>query len=191
MATVDFTEEELRKEIWKPCPGYEGVYSISNLGRVRRDVRSKSTPKSGILKAVRDRDGYVQVGLSWAGKAKTGHVHRLVALAFLGAPPEGRKQVNHIDHDRANNRLSNLEWCSPRENMQHCIAADRHKRGMRQKDAKLTDDDIPIIRYMLERGIVLEDIARCFGIRITTVWQIKIGRTWRHVKQPEKVGLFD
>lgn len=192
MANSNFTTEELNNEIWLPVVGYEGVYSVSNLGRVRREGGTYGARKSRILRQPRNRYGYPQAGLSRNCRTSTKTVHRLVALAFLGKPPSPEKNnVNHLDHDRTNNRLENLEWCSPKENTQHCLKAGRHIRGMRQKDAKLIDDDIPIIRYLLERGCVLEDIARCFSVSVTGIHRIKTGQLWKHIPQPEKVGLFD
>lgn len=190
MANSNFTTEELNNEIWLPVVGYEGVYSVSNLGRVRRDLAYGNRPTRILRGAIND-DGYHQVGLSRDNKTATGLIHRMVARAFIGNPPEGREQVNHIDHNRSNNRLENLEWCSPKENTQHCLKAGRHIRGMRQKDAKLIDDDIPIIRYLLERGCVIADVSRCFGVSIAVVGKIKLGQLWKHIPQPERVGLFD
>lgn len=192
MAIAEFTTEEINNEIWKPVVGYEGLYEVSNLGRIKRLAGTYGARQDRFLcLTTLDKHGYPQVGLSKQCRTQTHRIHRVVAYAFLGDPPEGRDVVNHIDHNRTNNRLTNLEWCSALENTKHMLAAGRHIRGMRQKDAKLIDDDIPIIRYLLDRGFVLVDIARCFSVSITTIHRIKQGRLWKHVPQPEKVGLFE
>lgn len=110
------TEE---KEIWKPVVGYEGMYEVSNLGRV------KSLPKYNykterIMKQNRNkRDGRCSVILC---KSPTAHkrinIHRMVAIAFVDNP-NGYTEINHIDEDPSNNRADNLEWCSRDYNMHY------------------------------------------------------------------------
>lgn len=101
-------------EIWKPIPGHEG-YEASDLGHVRSwrhtgGVARRTTPK--VLRPRADRDGYLRVCL---GRAKTHHVHTLVARAFLGPRPEGR-EIDHVNGAKDDNRLANLEYVSGREN---------------------------------------------------------------------------
>ena len=107
------------KEIWKDCKGYEGLYQVSNLGRVW-SIRSQR-----YLKGCYDKDGYIKVNLTAKnGKVKTERVHRLVALAFL-SNPKGLPQVNHIDENKENNCVDNLEWTSIKDNANH---GTRNKR---------------------------------------------------------------
>ena len=116
-------------EIWKDIQGYEGLYQISNLGRVKslsREVktgvfgRAVSTRiiKEHILKGRFDKDGYYTIYLSHKGKAIQYKIHRLVAIAFL-EPIEGKELVNHINGIKNDNRLNNLEWCTNKENLTH------------------------------------------------------------------------
>ena len=104
-------------EEWKnvTIEPYSEKYEVSNLGRVRN-------AKTGmILKPSSDRLGYKHVTIQ-----KTFSVHRLVAFAFLGEPPEGKNQVNHKDSNPANNHVDNLEWCSQKENNEHsCQVGNR------------------------------------------------------------------
>lgn len=105
-------------EIWKPIEGYEGKYMISNLGRVK-SLNYKRTGKEKILKSNIDNVGYVRISLSKpAQKRKTFWIHRLVAEAFL-PNPDNLPQVNHIDENKENNSLENLEWCNNSYNVRY------------------------------------------------------------------------
>lgn len=93
-------------EIWKDCKGYEGLYQVSNLGRIWSIKRQK------YLKGCGDKDGYLRVSLTAKnGKVKTEKIHRLVAIAFI-SNPLGLPVVNHKDENKQNNTVDNLEWCS-------------------------------------------------------------------------------
>ena len=109
------------KEIWKPVVGYEGLYQISNMGRVksleRKDCLGR-TVKERILKQTVTHDGYLIVGLYAGGKLKTLMVHRLVCEAFNDNRDE-KPEVNHINEIKTDNRACNLEWCTRRENLNH------------------------------------------------------------------------
>ena len=110
----------MTEEIWRPVVGYEGLYEVSSLGRVRsldRYVKSKSyrLHKGKILSPAKDTTGYLKVVLSCNGKSKTIKVHRLVAIAFL-YNPDNLPEVNHLDEDKTNNRVDNLEFCNRKYN---------------------------------------------------------------------------
>lgn len=90
-------------EIWKPVVGYEGFYEVSNYGAVRR-------VGGNVLKPKVESNGYVRYHLSKNGVAKSILAHRMVAIAFIDNPC-GYKTVNHIDEDKTNNKVTNLEWC--------------------------------------------------------------------------------
>lgn len=105
-------------EIWKDIPGYEGKYQVSNKGRVK-SLNFNRTGKEAILKA-KNHVGYPRVILWKGGKRHEICVHRLVAEAFL-PNPDNKQFVNHIDGDRRNNNVENLEWCTPQENAIHSV----------------------------------------------------------------------
>ena len=119
-------------EIWLPIEGYENLYEVSNLGRVRsleRTVIKKNgvTRKfhGKILKPGTRRDGYLSVQLCKNGIVRSFLIHRLVSTAFL--PTSDKKfQVNHLDEDKTNNTVENLEWCTAKENTNY---GTRNKRA--------------------------------------------------------------
>ena len=112
------------KETWKDIPGYEGLYQVSDLGRVRsldRDVKDsrwgRQRRKGRVLKPGQNEKGYLLVVLSKNGKTKSKKIHQLVAIAFMNHNPSGHKiVVDHIDNDNQNNKLSNLQLITSREN---------------------------------------------------------------------------
>lgn len=105
-------------EQWKPIEGFEDLYAVSSLGRVKNLVREK------FLKSANDKDGYLRVCLCRDGKRKMFLVHRLVSIAFL-PNPEGLPEVNHKDEDKTNNCVNNLEWASRWYNMNYGTIQER------------------------------------------------------------------
>lgn len=133
----------MEKEIWKDIPGYEGIYQVSNIGRVRgldrRAQRNDYTIRVNgkILAQGTNRGsagGYHFVGLNKDGEKKQVYVHRIVASAFL-PNPDGLKFINHKNRNIADNRVENLEWCTAQYNVTYL---DAHlKRGEKQRKAVL------------------------------------------------------
>jgi hypothetical protein len=107
------------EEIWRPVVGYETTYKVSNLGRVRRIKRGEMDARNKTIWTERG-GSYLAVRLSNNNRARNKLVHRLVAEAFLPRI-EGKDFVNHIDSNRQNPRLSNLEWCTRSENAKHAL----------------------------------------------------------------------
>lgn len=112
-------------ELWKDIKGYEGRYQISNKGRVKGlpiDEKFCKRAEEIILKPFVCGSGYQEVILSYNGKKKPKLIHRMVAEAFV-SNPDGKREVNHKDGNKANNCYSNLEWVTPSENIKHSYAA--------------------------------------------------------------------
>lgn len=105
------------KEIWRDIEGYEGLYQVSSLGRVK-SFNYRHTCKESILKAGVTSNGYLFVCLYKDGKSKTHRIHRLVATAFI-PNPDNLPEVNHKDEDKTNNACYNLEFCSRQYNMNY------------------------------------------------------------------------
>lgn len=118
-------------EVWKDLVGYEGLYKISNLGKVKRLTRkysnqykSKQISKEKILKGNKIQNGYLQVKLIKENKSKNLLIHRLVAITFI-ENPSNYEIVNHKDENKTNNCASNLEWCSVDYNNNYGTKPDR------------------------------------------------------------------
>ena len=110
------------KEIWKPIEGYEGVYEISNMGRVRNaNGRIRNSQNNG--------NGYRIIKLYRNGKGIKFFIHRLVAKAFI-PNPQNKPWVNHLDECPANNKASNLEWCTEKENANYGTGRIKMRQGI-------------------------------------------------------------
>lgn len=161
------------EEEWRPVKNYEGLYEVSNLGRVRsldKTVRAQSgvrVIKGRTMRLKVERSGYLRVMLvSKVGqKGKTHYAHRLVALSFL-SKKEKKDEVNHIDGNKKNNILSNLEWCTRSENELHAYKTglsritERHRAALiksRARSVRCIDD-----RREFE---TIESAGRFYGIR--------------------------
>lgn len=105
-------------EIWKDIYGYEGVYAVSNLGRVKRLAGSGNCIFDRLIKSRKKKAGYHIITLTKHGVCKTFHLHRLVAIAFI-PNSDLNKEVNHIDLNKSNNIVENLEWVTHEENIKH------------------------------------------------------------------------
>ena len=117
---IQYTKEELANEEWRPIKGYEGLYEVSNLGRIKRLPLGKQWPyrqtHNKIRRLKKSNRGYLVVNLSKQNKVKFYAVHRLVAAAFI--PNTGNlPQINHKDENKTNNRVENLEWCNAKYNI--------------------------------------------------------------------------
>jgi hypothetical protein len=165
-------------EKWRPCPGFEGVYEVSNLGRVRRVLGLKGCRAGRILKATTLRHGYVRVSLS-ANNVKTdATVHSLVARAFLPSPFDGA-EVNHKDGDKTHNAVENLEWTSRKGNLGHAFAAGRIRRaGVHNAKHKLTEEQVRAIRTSSEATRVL---SQRYGVTPSVICNVRRRASWTHV----------
>lgn len=128
-----------------------------------------------------------------AGRSKTFLVHRLVALTFIGSPPPGRTDINHIDGNKTNNHVSNLEWCDNRHNILHAYRAGlrrpSHKGqppGEAHSNAKLTAENVQEIRALRASGLSTSAIAKRFRLDQSTVSRISNPRStrpaWKHLR---------
>lgn len=124
-------------EIFKDIKGYEGLYQVSNLGRVK-SLNYHREGREEVLNTGECR-GYLKVNLSKNGKVKTVKVHRLVATVFLDNP-EGKPEINHIDENKENNRVDNLEWSWHKDNCNHGTRNERVSKAQSKPVLQLTLD---------------------------------------------------
>lgn len=122
----NFSKEELNNEQWKAIEGYDGLYEVSSLGR----VRSKHSGEWKVMKAHKTTKGYLQIDFRRDGTRKMCMVHRLVADAFIPNTDESKIYINHKDEVKQNNRASNLEWCTAQYNATY---NDLHRRRKHPK----------------------------------------------------------
>lgn len=174
-------------EEWRPIQGYEGLYEVSNLGRVRRVVpmRRGTQPAFGLLKHGINTSGYACISLCYPRqKGNPKMIHRLMAIAFLAKPSDAHTQVNHIDGNRLNNRLDNLEWVTPSQNTWHSIQVlGNLQSGEHNPQAKLTEADVVEIRRLYATGNYYHhEIAPMFGVTGGTIAKIVNRQLWGHVE---------
>ena len=119
-------------EVWKDVDEFDGVYQISNFGRLKSVERTVKHPKGEcvikgkFLSEVVNKKGYIEYQITYNSKHYGRKAHRLVANAFI-PNPQNLPQVNHIDGDKTNNKASNLEWCTNRHNVIHAYENQLHK----------------------------------------------------------------
>lgn len=158
-------------EEWKWIKGYEGLYEISNMGRVRTHKKNR---RSEFLSNKRlNADGYVHVALRKDGKAKEFRVNRLVAFHFIGEPKDKNMTVNHINGIKTDDRVENLEWSTLKQQMRHAYDNNLKKpiRGMRAVDEK-TKEQIKQLYQKGKHGRSAKALGERFGISATTVERI-------------------
>ena len=155
-------------EIWKDIEEYEGLYQVSNLGRVKRVNTNR------ILSSDINSQGYLRVKLSKNSTKSNKRIHRLVAQAFI-PNPENKPQVNHIDEDKINKLVSNLNWMTAKENNNHGT------RNARMGESISKSNSIPIIATNLTTDESTEfcsgkDCARQFGLDQGNITKVLKGR---------------
>jgi hypothetical protein len=153
---------------------YKG-FSVSSFGRVRNDKTNY------ILSPPIDTYGYPKICIIVDGKIKNIRVHRLVALAFIGDPPDGKTQVAHNDGNPRNNLVSNLRWATNKENMQDKQRHGTQTRGSEHYLSKLTDESVRKIREYGEMGLKVSFMADALGVSETVIYCVLRGKTWKHV----------
>lgn len=163
----------MEKEIWKDIKGYEGFYQVSNMGRIRSiDGVTRKPVKYGL---------YLTIQLSKNGTEKLFYIHRLVALTFI-SNPLNKKEVNHIDGNKLNNMVKNLEWVTRRENAIHSI-----KNGLQTKDQlayavnRMRETNIKKV-YQYKNGKYIaaypsvRDLCRKFGYSVSAISECARGK---------------
>jgi len=168
----------MSKEIWKPVVGYEGLYEVSNYGR----IKSFHIYRDGFIRKsyTYNKYGHQQIKLAKKGIQKGKQLHLLVLEAFISPRPEN-KEGSHIDGNPTNNFIGNLTWETHEINMQRQVEHDTIAKGSSNGHSKLNEEQIPRIRKMLSRGMTQKQIGLQFGVHNTTISRIQRGENWTHV----------
>ena len=182
--------------MWKPIKGYEGLYEVSDRGSIKALKRIVNSGKchrtweEHFIKYAVDANGYFRTNLAKGGVNKTFKIHRLVAEAFIPNPLK-LPEVNHIDGNKQNNSVENLEWCNHSENLKHAVKMGLKKLGGEFNPShKLTTDQIEFIRKAYiprhpEFGTVA--LGKRFNVHRKTITRIINNQSWKegdvnHVK---------
>lgn len=180
----------IASEQWRDICQWEGFYQVSNCGRVRsldRNCRQRGGTTrvlaGRILKGRVNNCGYRVVPLSHLGRLEVLQVSRLVVRAFIGEIPPGM-QVNHIDGDKTNNAVENLEIVTPSQNIAHARQTGlvNQKYGDKTANAILNDETVKAIIRALKHGTKTQaQLARDHGVNKSTVHLISKRKNWRHL----------
>lgn len=157
-------------EVWRDVKGFEGLYQVSNLGRIKSLVgwNGKTHIKREKIMSQADQSdpkhnycGRKVVRLKKNGKGYMKKVHRVIAEAFI-ENPNGYDVVNHVDSNPANNDISNLEWCTPKMNSIHSVRFGNRNR-------LVTSDDDVNISHLYKNGATMNEIADMYDVSITVI----------------------
>ncbi len=169
-------------ETWRPIPGAKGAYEVSDHGRVRsldrvvqrggRPMRRQGQPIRTPVKS----NGYLHFKLAFGGRVSYPTVHQCVASAFLGTKPQGYA-INHIDGDKANNHVANLEYVTYTQNSEHAVAIGLAPSGERSVRSKLTAPQVRAIRAARGRQTA-KQLAKVYGVSHLYIPLIWTRRRW-------------
>ena len=176
-----------KEETFVPMKGYEGLYEVSNYGRVlsinKPITKGTGVRKPKFLKQSKGSKGYIMVKLYKDGQKLGMSIHRIVAINFI-PNPSGLNVINHIDCNKTNNRVENLEWCTQRHNMTHAIENGliAYARGEKSRKSRLTESDVLEIRQLYANAKISQmALANLFLVGQSSIWSILTRKTWNHI----------
>ena len=164
-------------EEWRPVPGFERFYSVSNLGRIRRDEQIvRPTPK---------RNGYLGYTISKPSRRSSHWVHWLVATVFLGPRPTGH-HIHHKNGDHTDNAADNLQYMPAEE---HLGLPKLGTRGSRNGRARLTEEHVRAIRVIPRSEVNWDALAAQYGVSRHAIRAVRTGESWGHVESMPKTPV--
>lgn len=179
-----FAEEKRMKERWRTIAGFEGLYEVSDQGRVYRNTRIDSLGrawKAGFLAQALYKEGYKRVMLRGATGSKFAAVHCLMLEAFIGPRPPGHEGA-HLNGKSTDNKLRNLAWKTPKDNCKDRLAHGTHLQGERIGTSKLNTRSVRCIRSLYATGNFKQvELGRLFGVHQAHISTIVLGKWWTHV----------
>lgn len=164
--------------IWKDIKGFEKLYQISNSGLIQSYKRTGSKDK---ILSPGKRRGYKSVTLCKENIRKPCNVHRLVALTFI-KKIKGKDYVNHKDGNKLNNNVSNLEWVTHKNNLEHSrIVLGKYGKGQKNNNSKLTQREVDFIRWIKNRCPQIKpiEISRFYKVTNTCINELLRKKTWK------------
>ena len=170
-------------EVWKDIKYYEGIYQVSNFGNVK-SLGNSFSRKERFLKLSPQSKGYLTVVLQKNATRKMVLTHRLVAEHFI-YNTESKRQVNHINGDKTDNIVENLEWVSHRENLDHAIKNNLTLKGEENRNSKLKDIDVIKIHCLLQKGTTTKELSESYNVSYSTIDGIITNRYWKHLNLPK------
>jgi len=173
-------------EEWRTIEEFPN-YAVSDMGRVKRINKGRRTQVGKIISQRKNRGGYMYVTLCKDGKRKSKTIHRLVLNAFIG---KSDLDCNHIDGDKTNNKLENLEYCTKSRNMIHAYenGLEISVKGEKHGRSKLKEDEVWLIKRILnsdlfrDKKITQDFISKMFKVNFGTISKIKKGTIWSHLE---------
>lgn len=176
-------------EIWKDVVGYESIYQVSNLGNIKALAQKRwmnvnmcySHYKEKILKPSTTIDGYLKIRLYKDLIDKNFLVHRLVGISFIDNI-ENKKEINHINGIKNDNRIENLEWVTPMENVKHSykIGIKKPQKGIYNGSCKLTELQVLEIRSL--KGLKsYNELSKIYNVGTSTIGRVLQKTHWKHI----------
>lgn len=176
---------DLEGEEWKDVEGFEGLYKVSSLGRIKSVGRIVNgrwgdyKVREKVLAGGVNKSGYINILLYKDGVRINSAPHRLTAFAFI-PNPENKPEVNHKDGNKLNNFSSNLEWSTSKENMLHAYSSGLTRRGIDSYMSKLDEWQVRMIKYE-HNEMTHQAVADLYDISRSAVCHIRKSRAWKHV----------
>jgi predicted XRE-type DNA-binding protein len=178
-------------DVWKDIKGFEGIYQVNEYGEVKSIERitfnngtnTYNKIKEKILKKISDKNGYYRYCFFKDKKRYSVFAHRLVANCFIDNPNK-KPQVNHIDGVKTNNHVSNLEWCTAKENTRHALdlGLSFQAPGENHHMSKLTNKEVFVIRSLYDKKqMTQKEISFLFNVSQTQISRIVNKKKWSHI----------
>ncbi|MBT3207816.1 MAG: hypothetical protein HN704_03860 [Bacteroidetes bacterium] len=176
-------------EEWKYLDFTKDKYQVSNYGRIKSFCHS---PKEGKIVKVSNIKGFNAYSFMVGKKKKQFYVHKLVADAFVKKEDTTQAKVIHLDWNKLNNHYKNLQWVTTKESykrIQDKLKSNVEKTGKSSTAAKLVSDDVILLKYMLEKGIKQNVLAKLFAISEMQVTRIKRKENWANIQVPDNYKI--